>query len=199
MAGAVPTPEPELRERFDLGAAPVILTIAPPLPHKNLNRLLEALRSLVDGPGGPVLALVGHQGREGEALRARIDALGLAANVRITGWVSDEDLEGLYRLAACCAYPSLYEGFGLPVLEAMRRDVPLACSNATSLPEVAGDAAELFDPRDTAAMAAAIRRLLIDRDHAAGLVERGRRRAPEFSWERAARGTIESYERALRG
>ncbi|MDQ3936786.1 MAG: glycosyltransferase family 4 protein, partial [Actinomycetota bacterium] len=198
MRDAVPTPEPELRARFELGARDVILTIAPPLPHKNLDRLLEAHRTLVDGDGGPVLALVGHQGREGEALRARIAALGLADHVRITGWVSDEDLEGLYRLAACMAYPSLYEGFGLPVLEAMRRGVPLACSRATSLPEVAGDAAEMFDPHDAEAMAAAVRRLLVDRDHADRLVERGRARAEEFTWERAARGTIASYERALR-
>ena len=197
MRDAEPAPEAELRERFDLGARPVILTIAPPLPHKNLDRLLDALRVLVDGGLDPVLALVGHQGREGEALRARIDALELSDHVRITGWVSDEELEGLYRLAACGAYPSLDEGFGLPVLEAMRRDLPLACSNATSLPEVAGDAAELFDPLDTESMAAALRRLLTDPARAAELVERGRRRAELFSWERAAEGTIASYERAL--
>ncbi|HEX8743751.1 MAG TPA: glycosyltransferase family 1 protein [Thermoleophilaceae bacterium] len=197
MRDAEPAPEADVRARFDLGGAPVILTIAPPLPHKNLDRLLDALRALVDDGHEPVLALVGHQGREGEALRARIDSLGLAGHVRITGWVSDEDLEGLYRIAACCAYPSLYEGFGLPVLEAMRRDVPLACSNATSLPEVAGDAAELFDPNDTASMAAAIRRVLADPERAAELVERGRRRAREFTWEKAAAGTIATYERAL--
>ena len=197
MRDARPTAEPELRARFELGAAPVVLTIAPPLPHKNLDRLLDALRALGEGGLSPVLALVGHQGREGEALRAQIDALGLRERVRITGWVSDEDLEGLYRLAACVAYPSLYEGFGLPVLEAMRRDAPLACSNATSLPEVAGDAAELFDPRDTDSIAAALRRVLTDPERAADLVERGRRRAALFSWERAALGTIASYERAL--
>lgn len=197
MRDAEPAAEGELRQRFDLGGRPVILTIAPPLPHKNLDRLLDALRALVDGGLDPVLALVGHQGREGEALRARIDSLGLGDHVRITGWVSDEELEGLYRLAACGAYPSLYEGFGLPVLEAMRRDLPLACSNATSLPEVAGDAAELFDPLDAESMAAALRRLLTDAARAADLVERGRHRAELFSWERAAEGTIESYERAL--
>jgi glycosyltransferase involved in cell wall biosynthesis len=197
MRDADPTGEAELRSRFDLGERPVVLTIAPPLPHKNLDRLLDAMRAVVDGGLSPVLALVGHQGREGVALRARIDALGLADHVRITGWVSDEDLEGLYRLAACGAYPSLYEGFGLPVLEAMRRELPLACSNATSLPEVAGDAAELFDPSDTEAMAAAIRRLLTDPTRAAELVERGRRRAELFSWERAAEGTLATYERAL--
>ena len=193
----VPTPEPELRRRLDLGEGPVVLTVSPPLPHKNLDRLLEALVALGEEEPAPLLALVGHAGREGEQLRARIAELGLERRVRITGWVSNEDLEGLYRLAACCAYPSLYEGFGLPVLEAMHRGVPLACSDATSLPEVAGDAAELFDPHEAAAIAAAIRRVLRDPAHAAQLVERGRGRAAGFSWERTAVGTIASYERAL--
>jgi glycosyltransferase involved in cell wall biosynthesis len=193
------TPEGELRERLGLGDGPVILTVAPPLPHKNLDRLLDAHRMLGSMDPAPVLALVGHAGREGDALRARIVALGLEDRVRVTGWISNEDLEGLYRVAACCAYPSLYEGFGLPVLEAMRRGTPVACSNATSLPEVVGDAAELFDPLDVAAIAASVRRVLEDRALAADLVERGTRRAAEFTWERTAEGTMDSYRRAVEG
>jgi alpha-1,3-rhamnosyl/mannosyltransferase len=115
----------------------------------------------------------------------------------VTGWIDAADLEGLYGLAACCAYPSLHEGFGLPVLEAMVRGVPLACSNATALPEVAGDAAELFDPLDTSAIARALQRLLVDGEHAARLAERGRQRAATFTWERCARDTLAAYERAL--
>ena len=115
----------------------------------------------------------------------------------LTGWISDADLEGLYALAACCAYPSLHEGFGLPVLEAMARGVPVACSNATSLPEVAGDAAELFDPLDVDAIAAALGRLLHDRERAASLVDRGHARAASFTWERCAAGVLASYERVL--
>ena len=191
------TPEGELRDRLDLGQAPVVLTVAPPLPHKNLDRLLEAHRTLGSMEPAPVLVLVGHGGRKGERLRARIAELGLEDRVRITGWISDEDLEGLYRITACCAYPSLYEGFGLPVLEAMRRGAPVACSDATSLPEVVGDAAELFDPHDAGAIAAAVRRVLEDERLTADLVERGRRRAAEFTWERTAQGTLESYERAI--
>jgi glycosyltransferase involved in cell wall biosynthesis len=95
-------------------------------------------------------------------------------------------------------FPSLYEGFGLPVLEAMQRDLPVACSNTSSLPEVAGDAALLFDPSDTAAIRGAIVRLLDDRKLAAELARRGRERAAKFSWARSAAETAASYERALR-
>jgi glycosyltransferase involved in cell wall biosynthesis len=197
MATFEPTPEPELRERHGLGDAPVVLTVSPPLPHKNLDRLLEAHARLGSLDPAPLLVLVGHAGREGERMRALIDRLGIAERVRVTGWISDEDLEGLYRLAACCAYPSLYEGFGLPVLEAMLRGAPVACSHETSLAEVAGDAAEAFDPRDPAAIAASVQRVLTDPAHAADLVERGRRRAEGFSWERTARATLEAYERAV--
>jgi glycosyltransferase involved in cell wall biosynthesis len=181
-AGAVTSPS-KLRERFGLGDGRVVLCVSAALEHKNLTRLIEAMRG-VDAR----LVVAGHGGRERFA-----DDEG----VTFTGWVDEADLEGLYRLAACAVYPSLFEGFGMPALEAMARGVPLACSNATSLPEVAGDAAELFDPRDTRAMAQAIRRVLNDRDRAAELVARGRRRVDAFSWERCASGLWRVYERAL--
>ena len=199
MPEVEPTPEDDLRARLGLGRRPVVLTVSPALPHKNLSRLLEAHAILATREPAPVLVLVGHPGRESDQLRARIAELGLEELVRIAGWVSSRDLEGLYRLAECCAYPSLYEGFGLPPLEAMTRGVPVASSNATSLPEVAAGASELFDPCEPPAIAAAIARLLDDPDHVAELVDRGRRRAREFSWARCAHETIESYERALAG
>ena len=137
-----------------------------------------------------MLALVGHAGRDTERLRALA-----GERVRITGWLSDEDLEGLYRLAAGFVYPSLHEGFGMPVLEAMRRGTPVACADATSLPEVVGDAALLFDPYDVDAIADAARRLL--EGDTAELVRRGTQRAASFGWERTAEAAIESYRRAL--
>jgi glycosyltransferase involved in cell wall biosynthesis len=118
-------------------------------------------------------------------------------NVVVTGWLEQADLEGLYALARCLVFPSLAEGFGLPVLEAMRRGVPVACSDATALAEVAGDAALVFDPDDTEAIRAAVRSLLADDALAADLAGRGRQRAGEFSWERAAEGTVAAYRKAL--
>jgi glycosyltransferase involved in cell wall biosynthesis len=188
-----PTPAAELRERLALGDAPVVLSVSAALPHKNLDRLLEAFARL---DGDMLLVLVGHAGRVQERLAAHAAELGVAERVRFTGWVSDEDVEGLYRLAALFAYPSLHEGFGMPVLEAMRRGVPVASSDATSLPEVAGDAAELFDPRDVDAIAAALRRLLGDPARRAELVRLGERRAAGFGWDRTAGAAWGSYERA---
>jgi len=114
-------------------------------------------------------------------------------------WVSAEDLAGLYALASAFVFPSLAEGFGLPVLEAMARGVPVACSDATSLPEVAGDAALLIEPGDTDALAGAIGRVLADPAAGAGLVERGRARAAELTWERCAELTAAAYASALAG
>src|SRR6185369_2098261 len=102
------------------------------------------------------------------------------------GWVSDADLEGLYAAATCMVFPSLAEGFGLPVLEAMRRGVPVACSSTTALGEVAGDAALTFDPESVDAIRAAIRQLLSDAARRERLVQRGRERAAQFSWADAA-------------
>ncbi len=103
-----------------------------------------------------MLVLPGYPTAHESELRARAAALGVADDVRFPAWLSSAELEGLWAIARAFVFPSLYEGFGLPVLEAMARGVPVACSNASSLPEVAGDAALLFDPHDEAAIAAAL-------------------------------------------
>ncbi len=184
----------ELRERHGLGDAGVLLCVSPVLPHKNLDALVEVFAGI---GGDPVLVIAGHPGRGRAALQAHLERLGLGDRVRLTGWVFDADLEGLYALADGFVYPSLFEGFGLPVLEAMRRGLPVACSDATSLPEVAGDAALLFDPADGAGMADAMRVLLAGGARCDELAARGRARAAQFTWQRCAAATLRTYERAL--
>jgi glycosyltransferase involved in cell wall biosynthesis len=191
-----PLPEREVRARFDLGERPVVLSLSAKRPHKNLLALIGALARL-KAESRPVLVLPGYPTAHEDELRARARALDVDRDVRFPAWVSPEELEGLWRITQAFAFPSLYEGFGLPVLEAMARGVPVACSDASSLPEVADDAALLFDPLDEPAIAAALGRLLDDPALAASLRARGLDRVREFTWERTARLTLESYARAL--
>jgi glycosyltransferase involved in cell wall biosynthesis len=192
-AGA--TPEAELRARLRLGDSPVVLSVSARRPHKNLPRLLRAFARLRAEPA-PVLVLPGYSTPFQDEIKKQSRHLRIDERVRFLGWTSDSDLEGLYRAAICFVFPSLAEGFGLPVLEAMQRGVPVACSNASSLPEVAGDAALYFDPLEEEEIAAAMEELLVTPARRAELAEAGRRQARRFSWEKTARGTAESYERA---
>ena len=198
--GATPSAEPEaadvLRARHVLGARPVVLSVSAKRPHKNLMRLLEALAA-IPAERRPMLVIPGYPTPYEIQLRERAAQLGIAGDVRLLGWVSSAELEGLYALAAVFVFPSLYEGFGLPVLEAMRRGVPVACSDRSSLPEVAGDAALLFDPEDPAAITAAIERVLADPAEAARLRDAGRAQAARFTWAACARATAATYERAM--
>ncbi len=191
-----PPPERDVRARFELGERSVLLSLSAKRPHKNLHALIGALAQL-DRKDRPVLVLPGYPTAHELELRRRADALGVADDVRFPAWVSSAELEGLWSIADAFIFPSLYEGFGLPVLEAMARGVPVACSNASSLPEVAGDAALLFDPRDEGAIGAAMQRLLSDPVLAETLRARGLERAREFTWERTARLTLASYARTL--
>lgn len=195
-ATGVALPEADLRRELELGDRPIVLSVSAKRPHKNLLRLIDAVASF-SPEERPLLVLPGYATWHEAELRERAATRGVAADVRFLGWVSAAQLEGLYAAAACFVFPSLYEGFGLPVLEAMARGTPVACSNTSSLPEVAGDAALLFDPEDTTAIAGAVRRLLLDRVLADDLRERGQRQAERFSWERSAAATLASYRRAL--
>jgi glycosyltransferase involved in cell wall biosynthesis len=191
-----PLSEREVRARFNLGERDVVLTLSAKRAHKNLLALIGALARLAP-ERRPVLVLPGYPTAHEQELRERARSLGIEADVRFPGWVSAAELEGLWEVAQAFVFPSLYEGFGLPVLEAMARGVPVACSNASSLPEVAGGAALLFDPYDELAIAAAVERLLVDPDEAARRRALGRQRARLFTWERTARLTLDSYARAL--
>ena len=192
---AAPLAEREVRARFDLGERHVLLSLSAKRPHKNLLALIGAL-ALLPADARPLLVLPGYPTEHEAQLRERAAAAGVAAEVRFLSWISPEELEGLWALAAAFVFPSLYEGFGLPVLEAMARGVPVACSNASSLPEVAGEAALLFDPHDEAEIAASLQRLLEDHALRERLRARGLAQAEKFTWERTARATLQSYERA---
>ena len=148
-------------------------------------------------PERPVLVIAGYPTAHEHTLQERARALGLEDDVRWVGWLDPAELEGLWALSSAFVFPSLYEGFGLPVLEAMARGVPVACSNASSLPEVAGDAALLFDPREPAQIAATLQELLTDAQLVARLRQAGTDRAAQFTWERTALAVLASYRRAL--
>jgi glycosyltransferase involved in cell wall biosynthesis len=186
---------PDLRARLQLGDEPLVLCIAQKRPYKNLRRLIHAIADLADQPA--TLVLPGASTPHEAELRALADELKVANRVRFLDWVSEADLEGLYREATCFVLPSLIEGFGLPVLEAMARDLPVACSTRPSLPEVVGDAALLFEPEDQAAVSTAVRRLLTDDALRSELTARGRERVRLFTWERTAEATLASYRQAV--
>ena len=196
-ARVAPTPESELRARFALGDRRVVLSLSAKRPHKNLRGLLDAV-ARIPAERRPVLVLPGYSTPYENELREHAAALQVADDVRFAGWTSDADVAGLLAASGAFVYPSFYEGFGLPVLEAMAHGVPVACSDRSSLPEVAGGAALLFDPDDPGAIAAAIETLLEDRAAAERLRAAGRERAARFTWRRAAELHLASYERALR-
>jgi glycosyltransferase involved in cell wall biosynthesis len=191
-----PMPEHELRRLHSLGERSILLSVSAKRPHKNLMRLLEA-HALIEPERRPVLIVPGYPTPYEEELRRRAHELGTHNEVRFLGWVDDAELEALYAAAACFVFPSLYEGFGMPVLEAMSRGVPVACSDRGSLLEVAGEAALLFDPESAPSIAAAVKRLLDDPAEAERLRAAGREQASRFTWRNTARATLASYERAL--
>ena len=191
-----PEPEPVLRERHALGTRRVVLSVSAKRPHKNLMRLLDALAAIAP-ERRPVLVVPGYPTPYERTLREHAAQLGVMGDVRLLDWVSGPELEGLYALADVFAFPSLHEGFGLPVLEAMSRGVPVVCSDRSSLPEVAGDAALLFDPENPRAITAAIERVLGDPAVATRLRAAGIAQAAGFTWAATARATAASYERAL--
>ncbi|MEM2592743.1 MAG: glycosyltransferase family 1 protein [Thermofilaceae archaeon] len=168
-------------------------------PRKNLVALLEAYAAILtrNTQHAIRLVIVGKKGWLYEGFFRRLRELGLEERVHFTGYVPDEDLPALYSAADLFVFPSLYEGFGLPVLEAMACGVPVVCSNTSSLPEVAGDAALLVNPTDVQALAAAIERALTDEALRASLRARGMERARRFTWEETALRTLKVYQRAM--
>jgi glycosyltransferase involved in cell wall biosynthesis len=183
-----------VRERFQLFGE-FVLYAGNIRPHKNLDRLIDAFHQLRDSPRFEHvrLLIIGDEISKYPTLRRAVHRHKLHKHVRFFGFVPDSTLAVLYRLATVFVFPSLYEGFGLPPLEAMASGTPVVTSNVSSLPEVVGDAALLIDPYDASAIADGLRQALTDADLRARLVARGLERARSYSWEQSVRRVREIY------
>lgn len=182
-----------VRSRYAL-ARPYALYVGTIQPRKNLSRLIEAYARLPD-PGWD-LVLAGGRGWLSDALYAQATTSGVAGRVHFPGYIPDSDLPGLLAGATCFCFPSLFEGFGLPVLEAQSLGVPVMTANSSSLPEIAGDAALYVDPTDVDAIAAAMLRLSQDEELRRQLIAAGYENVKRFSWDKAARETLAVLEAA---
>lgn len=177
-------------------AEPVVLFVGRRDPYKNLPALVRAFARVRREVPAARLVVVGPPDARYPEAGAAAREVRLGGAIEWRGYVDGPGLVRAYREAAVFALPSRYEGFGLPVLEAMACGTPVVCGNGSSLPEVSGDAAALVPPDDEGEIAAAIVRVLTDPAHAAALRERGLRRAAQFSWERTARLTLDAYRAA---
>jgi glycosyltransferase involved in cell wall biosynthesis len=166
-------------------------------PRKNLTRLVEALQLLRDGGMRIPLVVAGGKGWLYEGFFRRLEELDVGDSVQLTGYVPSTDLPALYSAATLAVMPSVYEGAGLPVLEAMACGVPVSCSNTSSLPEMGGTGARYFDPYDAQAIAEAIRAVWSDVGLRTEMSQKGLDQAAKFSWERAAEETWAVYNRVL--
>ena len=166
---------------------PYLLCVSTLHPHKNLDGLI---RAYARSKRGFRLVLAGMRGFHTRALEALIEGLALGDAIELTGWIARDQLYRLYERALAFVFPSTFEGFGMPVLEAMAAAVPVACSDIPPLREVAGDAALFFDPLDEESILGALDRIVSDDALRARLAEAGPRRARQFTWERAAEQTL---------
>ena len=178
-----------------------ILSLGSIQPRKNLVRLIEAyssLRGLRPEVKLPQLVLAGKRGwLDSETFRTA-ERNSLGNDLLFTGYVPEQDLAGLYSGAICFVYPSYFEGFGLPVVEAMQCGVPVIAGNRTSLPEIVGEAGLLFDPFDTQALASALKHVLDDAEYRASLRAKGLAKAKQFNWRTTAQLTLGVYEQVVK-
>jgi glycosyltransferase involved in cell wall biosynthesis len=188
-----------IREKYDLGKR-YVLSVGYVKPHKNYELLIQAFRQIVQKHGMDCqLIIVGHcpYNDYGNQLLALIKELDLEAKVSFTGYVPNEDLPALYSGASLFVFPSLYEGFGIPVVEAMACGVPVVLSDAPALPEVGGDAALYFDPYDVEELTSIMHSILTNTSLHATLVEKSLKRSLLFSWEKTAYQTLQVYEKHI--
>jgi len=193
LGQVTPAPLPILPDGASALQPGFLLAVGTIEPRKNYPRLLAAYRLLKARGLAPPLVVVG---RAGWAYGSALDDLRAEHGVHLLGHVDDGTLRGLYQAAAALAFPSVYEGFGLPLLEAMTEGLPAVVGDAGALPELAGDAAVLVDPFDVEAIAAGLERVLTDSDLGERLAEAGRSRAAGFTWSAAAEATLRTLDAA---
>jgi alpha-1,3-rhamnosyl/mannosyltransferase len=175
-----------------------LLTVGTLEPRKNLSLVFRAYRRLPQRLRQAYLLVVaGMSGWHTEAFRAELNALATRGHLRLLGYVPDDALTALYSGAAMLIYPSLYEGFGLPPLEAMASGIPVITSNRASLPEVVGDAGWMVDPDDEATLCETVMAVLEGCEEARARVRLGLERAQAFTWQRCAQETLEAYRAAI--
>ncbi|MBZ0293717.1 MAG: glycosyltransferase family 4 protein [Anaerolineae bacterium] len=194
---AAETEKQLVREKYKLDHWQFIFSIGTIQPRKNYARLIYALKQLRHAGLDLHLVIAGGKGWLEDPIYKAIRETDMDAFVHFIGFAEEKDLNGLYSAASCFAFPSLYEGFGLPILESMRCGTPVVTSNVSSLPEVAGDAALAVNPYDVEAIAAAINQCVSDSTIRTQLVERGYIQAENFTWERSARQLVRIYESLL--
>jgi glycosyltransferase involved in cell wall biosynthesis len=192
-----PAARKAVRQRYNIPDVPYILSIGTVQPRKNYARLIQALAALGPQCKDVHLVIVGGRGWLENPIYQAVKDFQLTDRVHFTGFARDEDLPALYSDAICLAYPSLYEGFGFPVLEAMACGTPAVTSTVSSMPEVAGDAALLIDPYNVEALVDALRRLLTDESLRSTLITRGFVQAARFTWDRSAHQLREHYQNLL--
>ncbi|MEO7796940.1 MAG: glycosyltransferase family 1 protein, partial [Opitutaceae bacterium] len=199
-----PSSDPEIqahvRAKYSIPSGPFLLAVGTLAPHKNFARLIESFGALIQEQhiGDLNLVISGSSGWKNEQMQEALSRRKfLAQRIVFTGFVSDADLPGLYGSALAFVFPSIYEGFGLPVLEAMQCGVPVVCTNTSSVPEVAGDAALYFDPLSADEISNAMLTIYRDGILRKSLAEKAIKRAATFNWNRCASQTVASYKQAL--
>jgi glycosyltransferase involved in cell wall biosynthesis len=185
------------RSKYGIGKRPYVLAVGTVQPRKNYGRLIQALARLREQGYDLSLVIAGGRGWLEDPIFETIISTNMQDYVHMIGFADDSDLPALYRAACCLAFPSLYEGFGFPILEAMASGTPVVTSNVSSLPEVAGDAALMVDPYDIDAITDSIRRLVEDATLRSHLIQTGMERVKSFTWENSARQLRQIYAKLV--
>lgn len=185
------------RRRYIIPDTPYVLSVGTVQPRKNYSRLIQALATIRSRGCDVDLVIAGGKGWLEDEIYQTVENSGIKDHIHFIGFVDENDLPSLYQGAICLAFPSLYEGFGLPVLEAMASRIPVVTSNVSSLPEVAGDAAILVNPYDVEELAEALWNVIYDGELRKSLINKGLMRARQFTWEKSARQLLQVYEDLL--